>query len=359
MRYLTFFLLIAVTGLQGQTPASHFIKRPALQSGLIFQRWTNEADQKLDEIVVPLLIHFPVNERLSVSLLNTPTRAQFSNANASMSLTAFTDTKISTALILGDERALLNFGVNVPSGPTAFDAKETVVAQVITSHVLAMPTTYFGGGLEASASLAGAVESGAWIFGGSFGGIYKSSFTPTTGAGKYLPGPEISFSLGFDRPLSERNRIFGDVGYTWYGADKLAGKKVFQADGKIDFNVAGIWATEKWETTFFLTNRLKRQSPFALNNSFSVSYGNEVDFSAELARQLNREAALLVLTQLRIHGKNKNGIGKATVLSLGPGWRGLVSSHLQLEASLRLSGGKLDGGRILGGEVNLGLIYQL
>jgi hypothetical protein len=246
----------------------------------------------------------------------------------------------------------------VPSGPTALNANETLVAQQITSHALAMPTSYFGGGLEVSANLAAATESGEWIFGGSLSGVYKGSFTPTAGAAKYLPGPEISFSLGFDRPLGERSRIFGDAGYTWYGADKLRGAKVFQADGKIDFSLAGIWATEQWLTTLFLTNRLKRQSPFALNNGFSVSYGNELDFTAELARKMSREAALLILAQLRLHGKNQNGVGKATVVSLGPGWRGVVSSNLQVETSLRLAAGKLDGSRILGGEVNLGLIYQ-
>ena len=359
MRYLCILLLLPAAAIYGQNQTSQFIKRPALETGLIFQRWTSSAEQTLDEIIVPLVLHYPVSERVSVSVLNTPTYARFARGNVSSRLTAFTDTKISAACILGEERALLNFGVSAPTGRTAFNAGETEVAQAITSRALAMPTSYFGGGVELSASLAAAVEWGKWILGGSLGGVYKGSFTPTAGSAQYLPGPEISLSLGLDRPFGERYRIFGDVNYTWYAADKLGGAKIFQADGKINFNLAGILASENWQTSFGVDNNLKRQSPFALNNSFSVSYGNELNFSAEIARQMNRDSALLASTFLRVHGKNNIGVGEAVVIGFGPGWRGMLLPQLQIEAATHFAIGKLNGNQILGGEVKLGFIYQL
>jgi len=338
---------------------SRFIKRPSFETGLVFQRWSSGSAQTLDEIVVPLVLHYPFSERISVSVLNTPTRASLRNGTVSSRLTALTDTRISAAWILGEERALLNFGVSAPSGRTSLKPSETLVAQQITSHALALPTSYFGGGVEASASLAAATEVGDWVLGGSLGGVYKGSFTPTAGAAKYSPGPEISVSLGFDRPLGERHRFFGDLGYTWYAADKLAGVKVFQADGKINFSLAGVFTTEKWRASLLAENRLKRQSPFALNNSFSVSYGNEFSFAAELAREINRNAAWLASTNLRLHGKNNNGANDAIVFSIGPGWRGMLLPSLQLEAATHFAIGKLNGNRILGGEARVGFIYRL
>lgn len=355
----SFCILLSLTTLSlAQSQPSHFIKRAAFETGLVFQSWSSGSAQTLDEIVVPLLLHYPFSERFSISVLNTPTRASLRNGNVSSRLTAFTDTRISTAVILGEERVLLNFGASAPSGRTALKPNEILAAQQITSHALAMPTSYFGGGVELSASLAAATEVGAWVLGGSFGGIYKGSFTPTLGATKYLPGPEISASLGFDRPLGEQHRLFGDLGYTWYAADKLAGVKVFQADGKINFSLGGVFTAEKWRISLLAENRLKRQSPFALNNSFSVSYGNEFNFATELAREINHEAAWLASTDLRLHSKNNNGANDAIVFSIGPGWRGMLLPALQMEAATHFAIGKLDGNCILGGEARVGFIYQ-
>lgn len=350
------FFLATLSFAQSRT--SHLIKRAAFETGVVFQRWSSGSAQTLDEIVVPLLVHYSFSERFSVSVLNTPTRANLRNGNVSSRLTAFTDTRISTAWILGEERALLNFGVSAPSGRTALKPAEILVAQQITSHALAMATSYFGGGVELSANLAAATEMGAWVLGGSVGGIYKGRFTPTAGAAKYLPGPEISVTLGFDRPLGEQHRLFGDVGYTWYAADKLAGVKIFQADGKINFSLGAVLASEKWRAALLAENRLKRQSPFALTNNFAISYGNEFNFAAEVARAINPESAWLAAMNLRLHSKNNIGANEATVFNLGPGWRGKLLPALQIETAVHFAIGKLNGNRILGGEGSVGLIYQ-
>jgi hypothetical protein len=358
IRYLSVFVFVLAAPVYSQTPVSNFIKRPAFETGVIFQRWTANANRTLDEIVVPLVLHYPVSERFSLSVMNTPTYARLHNADTSVSLTGFTDTKISTALILGEERALLNFGVSAPSGPTALNAGETMVAQQITSHALAMPTSYFGGGFDVSASLALALEVGGWILGGAAGGVYHGRYTPIAGSGKYLPGPEVSLSVGFDRTLGERSRIFGDVGYTWYGKDNFGGQKDSLAEGKIFFSLAGILAAEKWRAAFLLENRLKRKRPFVQSSGLPVGYGNEFDFSTELARQMTRDAALLASAFLRIYGKNDNGAGESAVIGIGPGWRGLVAPPLQIEAVAHFTIGKIDGNQILGGDVKLGFIYQ-
>jgi hypothetical protein len=358
MRYFSIILLCTATALYGQAKTSHFITRPSLQTGAIFQLWKAEGDQQLDEIVLPLALHYPVSERFSVSLLNTPTRAQVRKPGKSARLTAFTDTKISTALILGEERALLNFGVSIPSGPTALDARETVVAQAITEHALGMATNYFGGGWDVSASLAAATEMGKWIFGGAISGVYRGRYVPTTGSAKYQPGPEISVSAGFDRPFGERHRLFGDIGYTWYGKDKQVGQKDLQAGGKINFSLTEIWASERWQATFSVENDFKRKSPLVPITRRPISYGNELDFSVELAQQRNRSDALLTVAGVRVYGKNTLNAGNAIIASLGPGWRGNILPSLQMEAIGRFSIGTLNGNQILGGELSWGFAFQ-
>ncbi|MDZ7293051.1 MAG: hypothetical protein ONB44_17125 [candidate division KSB1 bacterium] len=358
MRYYLLILFCSATTLYSQVKTSHFITRPSFRTGAIFQRWTGEGRQQIDELVVPLVMHYPVSERFSVSVLNMPTSAKLRRADSSSSLTAFTDTRISTAFILGEERAVLNLGVGIPSGPTALKFRELSVAQEITSHALAMPMSYFGGGGEVSASIAVATELGKWILGGSVGGAYKASYVPIAGFLKYRPGPEISIAIGFDRTLGERSRIFGDAGYTWYGRDQYGGKDIFQSDGKANFTLAGIFASEKWQSSVLLQNTLKRKSPFALDNSFSVSYGNEFELATELARQINPNSALLAVANVRALGKNANGNSAATVVSFGPGWRGTIMPQVQLEAVARLAAGEIDGNPIRGGEAELGFIFQ-
>jgi hypothetical protein len=358
MSRFSLLLLFLVNSLYAQTGLSHFVTRPSFETGVIFQRWESDIDEQLHEFVLPLVFHYAVSDRFSMSVINTPTRAEFRNAADASRLTAFTDTKISTALVLGEERGLLNIGINIPSGPTELKNTELLVAQRVTTQALALPTNYFGGGLEVSASIALATEAGKWVLGGAVSGVYKDSYIPFAGSGKYQPGPEVGLSIGFDRTLGERSRIFGDVGYTWYGKDKLGGQNLFQADGKINFSLAGIWAAEPWQASFLLLNRFKRNSPFALNSSLSVNYGNQFEFSGELARQISRKDALLAVTGLRVHSKNKDGVGAATVGNLGAGWRSALLRQLQLEAIARFSAGKINDSTIWGIEGNLGVIFQ-
>jgi hypothetical protein len=374
MRYFSLFVLLSVSSLFGQERVSHFIKRPSFQTGAIFQWWKADNDERLEEFVVPLVIHYAISERLSVSMLNTPTRAYHRAGVRTSSLTAFTDTRISSAFILGEERALLNFGVNIPSGPTALDPRdEFLVAERISTHALAMPTNYFGGGLEVSASIAVAAEAGKWILGGAVSGVYKGSYVPISGSGEYRPGPEASLSLGFDRPLGERSRIFGDAGYTWYGEDQSQGQNSFQSGGKITINLAGIVASEQWQASFLLKSRFKQKSKIILPQTSllpvlnllrqtQLTYGNEFEFSGELTRQMSRNHALLVVSDVRIYDRNSQGDGGATVGSLGPGWRGMVLPQLQLELVTRFSAGvlrhKLNESEIRGIEANFGVHWQ-
>ncbi len=362
MKFSRFFipLLCFAAAVSAQRSSSHLLNPKSLQAGLVFQMWkAGGQNGKLQEWVAPIVFNYTPNEKFGVSILNTPTRATYTSANQSSRLLGLTDTKISTAFVLGEEKALVNFGVNLPSGKSRLDPnREVPVATTITNHALRMPTSYFGGGWEASAGLAWASEWSGWVIGAAMSGIYKDDYIPVAGSGKYRPGPEISLSLGADRVLGEHDRIFGDVSYTWYGKDQLDGQEIFQADGKISLSLAGIFAPASGQISVVLQNRFKRKSPFALNNTLSLSYGNELDFAAELARENGKEQAWLVVTNLLVHGANEDGLGKALLFGFGPGWRGHVSAPLQLEALARYAFGKLNDNSIWGIEANLAVVWE-
>ncbi len=355
------FLLAGFASAFAQNRSSHLINRTSVQSGALFQYWSTSArDERLQEFVVPLVVHYAPSERFSLSLLNTPTQARYYGSNNTASLFAFSDTRLASALILGEEHGVLNFGLSFPSGLTQLDpAKELPVAEKVTSHALALPTSYFGGGVEASAGLALALQSGEWVLGLSMSGIYHGSFTPIAGSAKYQPGPELGFALGFDRVLGERHRLFGDVSYTWYGKDKSEGQKIFQSDGKLALSLASVLHYSSWQIAWLVQNNFKRTSPFALSTSYSISYGNEFEISTEWARKYAKNNAWLALAALRAHAANDEGRGKATIFVFGPGWRGQVSAPLQLQTSAQLALGKLNDTKLWGVEVNIGLVYLI
>jgi hypothetical protein len=345
----------------GQTPSSRLIPRTSAQSGALLQYWsTSDRGERLQEFVVPLVLHYAPNERFSVSLLNTPTHARYQSGGNASNLFAFSDTRLAAAWILGEERGVLNFGLSLPSGLTQLDpATELPVAEKITSHALAMPTSYFGGGVEASAGLALALQAGDWVLGASMTGVYHGSFTPIAGGAKYQPGPELAFALGFDRVLGEAHRLFGDVSYTWYGKDESEGQKIFQSDGKLAFSLASVWNYSSWQISWLAQNNFKRTSPFALSTSYSISYGNELEVSTEWARKYTANNAWLGLAELRLHAANNEDRGRATIFAFGPGWRGQISAPLQLQASTRLALGKLNDTKLWGVEVNVGAVYSI
>lgn len=345
----------------GQTSFSQFGPRASAQSGALFQYWsTSDRGERLHEFVVPLVIHYAPSARFSMSLLNTPTHARYSTSANAAQLFAFSDTRIASALILGEERGVLNFGLSLPSGLTQLDpAEELPVAEKVTSHALALPTSYFGGGVEASAGLALAWQAANWVLGVSLSGIYHGSFTPIAGNAAYQPGPQLGLALGFDRAFGETHRLFGDISYTWYGKDKSAGQEVFQSDGKFAFTLASVLNYSSWQISWLLQNNFKRTSPFALNAGYSISYGNEFELSMEWARKYAANHAWLGLAELRLHAANNEDRGRATIFAFGPGWRGNVSAPLQVQASTRLALGKLNDTKLWGMEVNIGLVYLI
>ncbi len=345
----------------GQTPSSHLIHRTSAQSGALFQYWsTSDRGERLHEFVIPLVIHYAPSERFSLSLLNTPTHARYSTSANSAQLFALSDTRIASALILGEERGVLNLGLSLPSGLTQLDpAKELPVAEKVTSRALALPTSYLGGGVEVSAGLALALQAGEWVLGVSLSSVYHGSFTPIAGNAKYQPGPQLGFALGFDRAFGESHRLFGDVSYAWYGKDHSNGEKVFQSDGKLAFSLASVLNYSAWQISWLVQNNFKRTSPFALNASYSISYGNEFEISTEWARKYAANNAWLALAELRVHAANNDDRGRATIFAFGPGWRGNVSAPLQLQASTRLALGKLNDTKLWGMEVNVGVVYLI
>lgn len=355
-------LLIAFASfVNAQTRSSHFIPRTSAQSGALFHYWsTSDRGERLREFVLPLVVHYAPNERFSLSLLNTPASASYKSGDNTSSLFSFSDTRLASAFILGEERGVLNFGLSLPSGLTQLDpAQQLPVAEKITSHALALPASYFGGGFEANAGVALALQAGTWVLGVSMSGVYHGGFTPIAGSAKYQPGPELSFALGFDRVFGEAHRVFGDVSYTWYGKDQSEDRNIFQSDGKLAFTLASVLNYSTWQISWLAQNNFKRQSPFALSTSYSISYGNEFELNTELARQYAANNAWLGLAELRVHAANNEGRGQATIFTFGPGWRGRVSAPLQLQASTQLALGKLNETKLWGVEVNLGLVYLI
>ena len=356
-----FLFCFSLASAFGQSPSSHLIHRSSVQSGALFQYWsTSDRGERLHEFVVPLVLHYAPSERFSVSLLNTPTYARYNTSANTSRLFAFSDTRLASALILGEERGVFNFGLSMPSGLTQLDpAEELPVAEKVTSHALALPTSYFGGGVEVSAGLALAAQAGAWVLGVSLSGVYHGSFTPIAGSTEYQPGPQFGFALGVDRTFGEAHRLFGDVSYTWYGKDKSAGQDIFQSDGKLAFSLASVLRYSSWQISWLVQNNFKRTSPFSLNSSYSISYGNEFEVSTEWARTYTASNAWLGLAELRVHAANHEGRGKATIFAFGPGWRGQVSAPLQLQASTQLALGSLNETKLWGVEFNLGVVYLI
>ncbi|MGH7493544.1 MAG: hypothetical protein ACREOO_14295 [bacterium] len=360
LRILSALVVICVAPSAAQVQSSHLLHPQTLQSGLIFQHWkTGSRGEELQEIVLPMVFNYTPNERYSISILNTPARASYTTANRSSRLTGFSDTKISTAIVLGEERALLNIGANLPSGIAQLDPQaELPVAEKITNHALAMPMNYFGGGWDVGLSLAVAGEVGKWVIGGALSGVYKGKYVPVDGAGAYRPGAEIGFSLGADRAVGARDRVFGELSYTWYDKDRLDGQKVFQADGRIGASAGGIFIPEPWQISVLLRNQFKRKSPFAFNEALSISYGNELELAAEFARGYGRERAWLIVANLVFHGANEIGLGDAVIGSLGPGWRGRISTPLRIHTLARIAFGEMNDNSIWGIEANFGLVWE-
>ncbi|MBT4498869.1 MAG: hypothetical protein HOC74_14165, partial [Gemmatimonadetes bacterium] len=163
-RLLGLFLALALLVGSPAEAQIRFMRNATVGAGAHFQTWSRDTQAGAQELSIPFFVILPLGKRLSLDVVSGSGFASL-DTSGSHSLGGLTDTKIRASYIVGDELALLNVGVNTPTGKTELTGDERQVSGVLSQNAFGFRTASFGQGLDVNAGLAMARKLGETVFG--------------------------------------------------------------------------------------------------------------------------------------------------------------------------------------------------
>jgi hypothetical protein len=188
------------------------------------------SNTKISEFSLPMFVLFPINSQLSFDVGSSYARAQVDQTNngksTSSTISGLTDTQIRANYTIGNDAMVLTAGVNIPTGQSTVDPKQTLAASLIGSDFLAFPISNMGTGLGGTGGVAFARPVGDWNVGAGLSMRHATQYDPfDLGGGAvlhYQPGNEYRVRGGVDRALGT-GRISLGLTYSTFGNDNLSG----------------------------------------------------------------------------------------------------------------------------------------
>ena len=349
-------LLLAGTPLQAQEMHTRFFRDVTVGSGIHFQRWSGEGDLSVRELSIPVTFIMPVSKRLSLDVVTGSGFATLDQGGSS-DLNGLTDTKIRASLIVGDELALITAGVNTPTGKKELSAEEQQVSNFLSQNALRFSTPNFGQGLDVNVGVATAKKVGETVVGIGVGYLLKGEFTPREGGGDYKPGAEISLTAGLDRKvMAGDGKVTVDAVYTIYGEDELNGAKTFQSGNKLMLQGQGILNTRAATWRLYAIERTKgKNTSHSGGRASEFSNGNQFEAGVSVLKTSSGKIGLRGLADFRLYGANDFDVGKASMVSVGPGVRYKLSPTRFIDINAQYSKGEIDNASVDGIDVSGGI----
>lgn len=350
-------LLLAGSMLRAQTSLPDLQQSKVGSAGANYQFWHADRDQ-VQQLSLPVTFVFPVNERLRLDVATSPAFSGIETGGTA-NLGGPSDTRISGSYLLGDEKFLLTFGVNVPSGKSSLKPEEFSVANILALHALDFQTPILGQGVDMSGGLVMAQRLSDFVFGIGAGYLMRGGFKPVFNSDyEYNPGDELSFSLGVDRPLTRRSKLMFDGSYTLYSEDVANGTAVFKSGNRITFQALYYTSGEFMTYVFSVRNRMQSKNEMGSGTLIPErenSNSNELELNGIASFALSSKASLRGALEGKLYSDNAYKRSGATVGGIGGGLSKSLGSSLVFDADFRFYLGKLNVGtrevNLLGGKV--------
>lgn len=163
--------------------------------------------------LIPVAYTFPLGDKFALDMYSAYAHGAVEKGGFTYTLQGPVDTRI-RAVYQVTPWAVFTALVNIPTGNSAHNAEEAVVASVLSTDILGFQEASWGTGGAVTTGFASAYDAGDWGIG--IGGSYRLSngFEPTEGeALTYQPGNEIRIRLGIDRNVGESGKL--TVGFTF------------------------------------------------------------------------------------------------------------------------------------------------
>lgn len=247
---ITLTLAIAVL-----TPAGAWgqISQHAFGTGALFQSYSFGEGLGTDVanlILIPVAYSLPVGQSFDLELYSAFANGAVEQDGTTFTLQGPVDTRVRARYQLSPW-AVFTALVNLPTGNSAHDPEEAVVASVLSTDILGFQEATWGTGTAVTAGFATAHQAEGWGIG--IGASYRLSngFEPTEESSlTYQPGNEIRVRVGVDRNVGESGKFTLGVTGQNFSEDQYDGENLFQAGNR--FRVDASYAFRSGRSTWAL-----------------------------------------------------------------------------------------------------------
>lgn len=192
-------------------PASHAQEvRHAVAVGTQFQSYTFQEGlgAKVATLnLVPVAYALPLGDRFVLDLYGAYADGRVEKGGVTFILKGMVDTHVRASFQLAPW-ALLTGALTLPTGKSAHNDAEAVVASVLSTDILGFREASWGTGGAVASGIALAHRVGTWNLG--LGASYRLSqgFEPTAGSSlTFEPGDEVRLRIGLDRNVGEGGKF--------------------------------------------------------------------------------------------------------------------------------------------------------
>lgn len=357
-RYFYVTLTLLLCSLVGILPAQinqlEFIRSQHFRPTFHIKSWTFDDTEALDrftEFTIPVSYSLPLGTRLGLDVATAPFIGIKELPNGKTDeFHNVTDTFVRASFIVGDNLALLTFGVGIPSGETELTADEMTIAGLASNRPLNNPVTNFGTGFSYHFGLALAQELGTWVLGAGVGFSLRQKYDANLSGQDFeiAPGNEFNLTVGVEREFEMaggRAKVLADFIYTNYGEDEINDAPFFEAGDKFllrgqllaplgFLNPVILSAIYRWRSD----NRIDETTM----DASLISNGSEVELRAAFIQPLGGSFSLKYVAQAQLYGDNDLGFEGATIYGFGGGFVLNFSNRVSFDPTFIYSKGSID-----------------
>ncbi len=201
--------------------------------GALYQSYSDNNDQNLTELSIPLTLSVPLGQRFGVSLIASQASASGDSLD---SVSGISDVQVGLSYYqeVGEGSVVVSLGANLPSGKQELTTEEFATSIFLSQHYYNFRVPSFGQGLNLAPGIVLAFPAGDnVVLGVGVSYQLRGSYTPIEGQPDYEAGDELLLTGGFDYRVSRTANLSADVTFTRYSSDTFNDQEVYSAGNKI------------------------------------------------------------------------------------------------------------------------------
>lgn len=210
-------------------------------------------------LLTPMAYTLPMGNAVTLDFYGAYAMGAVEKDNVTYELNGMVDTRVRATLQVAPW-AVFTLAANIPTGKSAHDNNEAVVASALSTDILGFREANWGTGAAGTVGFAMAKQGEAWGIGlgGSF--RYSNGFEPTDGSDlTYQPGNEIRVRLGVDRNVGESGKFTAGLTFQNYSEDTYDDRNLFQAGNRYRGDMSLAWRTGRSTWALYAVNVYRDQ----------------------------------------------------------------------------------------------------